>query len=106
MAVWILNHEAQVSIPAGVNRIRDLDAVAGQVIAQLLGIRSFERDVRKPVFCFTLELRKHFNVLMIVYLEIGQKKPASGFVEGEWFREPEIAPVEIPRGRQIVGLQT
>ena len=104
MAVWVLDHEAQISIPARVNGFGDLHATAGQVVAQLGGVGGLEGDVGEPVLGFAGQLGKHLDVLMVVHLEISQQQAAGGVRERERFFKPEIVSVEISRSSQVVGL--
>ena len=52
---------------------------------------------------------KHFNVLVVVDLEIGQQESsafAGRLVEAEGLLEAQDAGIELAGGGQIVGLQT
>ena len=109
VAVGIVNVEAAVAVLHGFELLRHLDTAAGQVGAQLLGVGGLERDMRQPVHLGIGELGKHFDVLVVVDLEIGQQQAgafAGRLVQAEGLLEAENSGVELAGCRQIVGLQS
>ena len=105
MAVRVFHHETQVPVEAWTQRLRDLDAAVRQVVPQLLAVAGLKRDVRKPVLSGALEFGEHFNVLVVVDLEIGQHQPARRLIDGEGFVETQDFSVEFARCGQVVGLE-
>jgi hypothetical protein len=106
VAVGIFQHHADVAVEAIVQRIRHLHALAGQIVAQLLDVGSFEGDVREAVFRGTLQFGKDLDVLVIVDLEIRQHQPAGRLIDGERLLKAKHVAVELAGSGQIVGLES
>ena len=109
VAVGIDDVKAAVAVLHGFELVGHLDAAAGQVGPHLLGVGGFKRYMGQPVHLGVGQLGKHFNVLVVVDLEIGQQE-ASAFagrlVQAEGFLEAQDSGIELAGRLQIVGFQS
>ena len=109
VAVGIVDVKAAVAVLHGFELLRHFDAAAGQVGAHLLGVGGFERYMGQPVHLGIGQLGKHFDVLVVVDLEIGQQQAgafAGRLVQAEGLLEAQNSGVELASRRQIVRLQS
>src|SRR3989442_9270508 len=102
MAIRIRYVEGEVSVQARLERLRHLDATARKIIPQSLGIRRLEGDVREAVFRRALELRKDFDVLMVINLEISEQQTSRRVVHRKRFVKSKYAVIKLAGNLQIV----
>jgi len=108
MAIGIEDIEPAVPILHGLELLRYFDALSLQIGVKLVDVGGLKRYVGETVLLGILELRKDFNVLMIVYFEICQQKPGSvlrQFVETEGFLKSQDAAVKFACSGNVIGAE-
>src|SRR5437016_4518882 len=109
VSVRIRDLETSITILHGLKLLGHLHALAGQISSQLFRIGCLERDMRQAIHLRIGELREQLNILMVVYLEVRQKKATACRrwpVKRKGLLESKHAGIELSRRIQIVGSQT